>query len=273
MENKYECLRVRADGAVLSVEIDAPPINQIGPELVRDLVSLIKLIDEGNPYKVVVFSSANPDFFLSHVNVNKIKEYREAAAALTGEASIAMLFRRMSQAKAITIAQIDGRVRGAGSEFVLACDLSFAAEETALFCQMEGSFGVIPGGGAIQHLARRMGRSRALEVVLSADDFSAKVAEAYGWINRSLPKEQLREVVMNLAHRIASFPLSGLIANKQRVNEITLAGAEAFRRDSDMFGKGVAEPAVQERLNRMLERGFGMSSETEINLGRELGKL
>jgi enoyl-CoA hydratase/carnithine racemase len=253
MMTTYECLNLRPDGAVLFVEIDAPPINAIGPELVRDLVTLIKNIDEGDPYRVIFFSSANPDFFVSHVDVTRIKEYRQAAAKLTGEASIAMLFRRLSETKAITINQIEGRVRGAGSEFVLACDMSFAALETALFCQM--------------------GRKRALEVVLNADDYSAKIAEQYGWINRAVPAAELQEFVSSLAKRIATFPLSGLIVNKQRVNEITLANAEAFRADSDLFGNNVVGATEQARLKAALDRGFGKAGETELNLGRELGKL
>jgi enoyl-CoA hydratase/carnithine racemase len=114
-----------------------------------------------------VFKSADPDYFISHVDVTRIKEYREEAAKLTGEASIALLFRHLSTSRLVTIAQIEGRVRAAGSEFALACDMRFAARESAIFSQFEPVFGVLPGGGAAQHLARLMGRARALEVMLS----------------------------------------------------------------------------------------------------------
>jgi len=185
MATNYETLRLEETGTVLFATIDAPPMNMLGPELVRDLVSLIETLDKGDPYKVVVFKSADPDYFISHVDVTKIAAYREEAAKLTGEASIALLFRRLSETKAVTIAQIEGRVRGAGSEFILSCDMRFAAHGRAIFSQMEPAFGQIPGGGAAQHLVRLLGRGRAFEVMLSADDYGADLAERYGWVNRS----------------------------------------------------------------------------------------
>src|SRR5437868_2911070 len=204
----FKTLTVRKEGAVLFAEIAAPPMNLLGPELVRDLVSLIQRAEADQTLQVLVFKSADPDYFISHVDVTRIKEYRAEAAKLTGEASIAMLFRHLSASRLVTIAQIEGRVRGAGSEFVLACDMRFAARESAIFCQFESAFGQIPGGGAAQHLARLMGRGRALEVLLSAEDYDAELAERYGWINRALPADALSKFVSSLAHRIARFPTS-----------------------------------------------------------------
>lgn len=257
---------------MLFAEILAPPMNLLGPEFIRDLVALIPLLDRADPYKVVVFSSADPDYFISHVDVTKVREYREAAAALTGEASIAMLFRRLSQTKAVTIAMVEGRVRGAGSEFVMACDMIFAARESAVFCQNEPAFGLVPGGGAIQHLTRRMGRARALEVLLSADDYGADLAERYNWINRALPAAELAPYVAKLAHRIAGFPAEGYAAVKERVNEIALAPAEDFRRDSDLFGEGVRQPEGQQRIRAAVAKGF-QNRAAEMDLGRLLGDL
>src|ERR1700751_5821257 len=172
----FETLAVRAEGAVLCGETRAPPMILRGPELVRDLVSLIQQAEADEALKVLVFKSGDCDYFISHVDVTRIKEYREEAAKLTGEASIALLFRHLSVSRLVSIAQIEGRARGAGSEFVLACDMSFAARESAVFCQIESAFGQLPGGGAAQHLARLMGRSRALEVLLSAQDYGAELA-------------------------------------------------------------------------------------------------
>jgi Enoyl-CoA hydratase/isomerase len=150
----FETLNVRKEGVVLFAEIAAPPMNLLGPELVRDLVALIQRAEADDAVKVLVFKSADPDYFISHVDVTRIKEYREEAAKLTGEPSIALLFRHLSASRLVTIAQIEGRVRGAGSEFVLAGDMRFAARESAIFGQPEQAFGTIPGGGAAQHLAR-----------------------------------------------------------------------------------------------------------------------
>ena len=268
----FETLTVRKEGAVLFAEIAAPPMNLLGPELVRNLVSLIQRAEADDTVQVLVFKSADPDYFISHVDVTRIKEYREEAAKLTGEASIALLFRHLSASRLVTIAQIEGRVRGAGSEFVLACDMRFAARESAIFCQIESAFGQIPGGGAAQHLTRLMGRARALEVLLSAEDYDAELAERYGWINRALPADALGGFVRSLAHRIAGFPAAGRIAIKERVNAIALAPAEDFRRDSDLFGEGARTTETQRRMQAAMKRGF-QTRDAEMALARMLGDL
>jgi enoyl-CoA hydratase/carnithine racemase len=267
----FETLPVQREGAVLFAEIAAPPMNLLGPELVRDLVSFIQRAEPDEAIRVLVFKSADPDYFISHVDVTRIKEYREEAAKLTGEASIALLFRHRSASRLVTIAQIEGRVRGAGSEFVLACDMRFAARESAIFGQPEPGLGVIPGGG-VQHLARLMGRARALEVMLSADDYDAELAERYGWINRALPANALGDFVSSLAHRIAGFPPAGHVVVKERVSAITLAPAEDFRRDSDLFGEGARKPEAQNRIQAAMTRGF-QTRDAEMALGRLLGDL
>jgi enoyl-CoA hydratase/carnithine racemase len=251
-----ETLAVRREGPVLFANIAAPPMNLLGPELVRDLVTLIQEAEADDTAQVLVFASADPDYFISHVDLNRIAEYRAEAAKLTGEASIALLFRYLSASPLVTIAQIEGRVRAAGSEFVLACDMRFAARETAIFCQFEPAFGLLPGGGAAQHLTRLMGRARALEVMLSAQDYDAELAERYGWINRALPADELREFVRALAHRVAGFPATGHTTVKERVNAIALAPAEDFRRDSDLFGQVVRTPEAQRRIQGAMERGL-----------------
>jgi enoyl-CoA hydratase/carnithine racemase len=265
-------LTIRQEGGVLFAEIAAPPMNLLGPELVRDLVSLIQRAEADDAVQVLVFKSADPDYFISHVDLTRIAEYRAEAAKLTGEASIALLFRHLSASRLVTIAQIEGRVRAAGSEFVLACDMRFAARESAIFCQFEPAFGQLPGGGAAQHLTRLMGRSRALEVMLSADDYDAELAERYGWINRALPADELGDFVSSLAHRIAGFPAAGHVVVKERVNAIALAPVEDFGRDSDLFGEGVRAPDAQRRIAAAMKLGL-QTRDAELALAGLLGRL
>jgi enoyl-CoA hydratase/carnithine racemase len=265
-----ETLDVRQEEAVVFARISAPPMNLLGPELVRDLVALIQRTEADAGVQVLVFSSADPEYFISHVDLERIAEYRREAAKLTGEASIALLFRHLSASRLVTIAQIEGRVRAAGSEFVLACDMRFAARESAIFAQFEPAFGTVPGGGAAQHLTRLLGRGRALEVMLSARDYDAELAERYGWINRALPAAELGDFVRALAHRIAGFPAAGQAAVKARVNAIALAPVDDFRRDSDLFGSGVREPEAQARIQAGFRRGL-QTREAELDFDRVLG--
>jgi enoyl-CoA hydratase/carnithine racemase len=268
----FETLKVRQEEAVLFAEIAAPPMNLLGSELIRDLVSLIQRAEADAAVQVLVFKSADPDYFISHVDVTRIKENREAAAKLDGDASIGQMLRHLSISRLVTIAQIEGRVRGVGSEFVLACDMRFAARESAIFGQFEPAFGVIPGAGGAQHLARLMGRGRALEVMLSAEDYDAELAERYGWINRALPAGELTDFVSSLAHRIARFPAAGRLVVKERVNQIGLAPAEEFRRDSDLFLEGVRSPEFQDLTQAAMKRGF-QTRDAEMELARMVSDL
>jgi len=263
----FETLKVRREDAVLIVEINAPPMNLQGPELIRDFVSLMQQAEADETVKVLIFRSADPDYFISHVDVARIKENREAAAKLEGVTSIGLMLRHLSASRLVSIAQIEGRVRGVGSEFILACDMRFAARESAIFGQFEPSFGVIPGAGGAQHLARLMGRGRALEVMLSAQDYDADLAERYGWINRALPAAELNDFVASLAHRIASFPANGHLTVKARVNAICLPSVEDLCRDSDLLLEGTRTTEFQKLTKAAFENGF-QTREAEMNLAK-----
>ena len=265
-------INTQTDEGVIFAEITAPPMNLLGPDLVRDLVSLIRSAEDDVSTKVVVFKSGDPDYFISHVDLTRVAEYRAEAAALTGESSIASLFHYLSACRLVTIAQIEGRVRGGGSEFVLACDMRFAARDSAIFAQFEPAFGQIPGGGGTQYLTRLLGRARALEVLLTADDYDADLAERYGWINRALPADELAEFVASLARRVASFPPAGQATIKERVNAITLAPLEDFRHDSDLFGASVQSPKTQQLLARAMQQGL-QTRAAELNLPEMLAKM
>jgi enoyl-CoA hydratase/carnithine racemase len=268
----FETLTVQREGAVLFVNMAAPPMNLLGPTLVRDLVSLIQQAEADQAVQVLVFKSTDPEYFIAHVDVTRISEYRQETMKLAGEPSLGMLFRYVSASRLLTIAQIEGRVRGAGSEFVLACDMSFAARETAIFGQPEQGLGLIPGAGGIQHLTRLLGRARALEVILSSEDYDAELAERYGWINRALPARELGDFVSALAHRIASFPAAGRVVAKERVNAIALAPADDFRRDSDLFVERARDPETQGRSGAAMKRGL-QTREGEMTLARMLGSF
>jgi enoyl-CoA hydratase/carnithine racemase len=207
MTQVYRTLRVApSDEGVLGVVIDAPPMNLIGPELVRDLVGLLGALESGQETRVVVLESADPDYFVPHVDLTKVAEYTAEAAKAGGpdDASLGMLWHKLSELPVVSIAKVRGPARGAGSELALACDMRFAARENAILGQIEVGVGATPGAGGVQHLARLLGRGRAMEAIVGADDFDAEQAERYGWINRALPGRRPGRVrgPARAAHRI-----------------------------------------------------------------------
>ena len=173
----------------------------------------------------------------------------------------------------MSIAEIRGRARGAGSELAPACDMRCAARENAILAQIEAGAGATPGAGGVQHLARLLGRGRAMEAILGADDFSAEVAERYGWINRALPDADLDAFVARLARRIASFPAGAVRSAKRVLNELTLPAADAIRADARRFHQLVVSEAAQARRAALFAQGLQTRGPLELDLGDRIGSL
>jgi enoyl-CoA hydratase/carnithine racemase len=275
MTTSYETIKTRLDGTVLSATFSAPPMNLIGAEVVRDLVAMLEEVSHPAAPKVVIFDSADPDFFLPHVDMTKVPEYTAEAAKAggPGDASLGMLFRKLSRLPAVTIAKLRGRARGAGSEFLLACDMRFASRENAVLGQPEVGIGAPPGAGAIQHLTRLMGRGRALEVVLTSSDFDADLAERYGWVNRAVPDAELDAFVAGVAARISGFPRDALIAAKAAINAVSLPSPAEVRADAALFQQLVRGEKVRQRTAELFAQGFQTRGATELDLGDALGRL
>jgi enoyl-CoA hydratase/carnithine racemase len=233
---------------------------------------MLDLLEQDESIGVVVFTSADSEFFIPHVDITHVPEYTSEAARIGGPASggLGGLLRRLSDARPVTIAQVAGYARGAGSEFALACDMAFASRERAVFGQFEAGVGSLPGAGAIQHLSRLLGRNRAMEVILSADDYDADLAERYGWINRALAHDELAPFVEKLAKRLAGFPRTALVRNKRRINDVTLPPVADVRHDAALFQQSVQEPTVRIRLQELVAGGMQTRSELERNFGEAL---
>jgi len=214
--------------------------------------------------KVVVFQSANPDFFIAHLDVFKAAE-RPEALGLWREFVL-----RLASSAVVSIAKIRGRTRGIGNEFVLACDMRFASRQNALFGNPEVGVGLVPGGGALEWLPRLVGRSRALEFVLSADDFNADIAEAYGWVNRTLDDSDLDAFVDTLVRRLASFERETLGAAKAQINRFGMPTAAELQSSNEMIFPMLALPDAQARGPKQRGIGYGIPSDFELNFGRYL---
>src|SRR6201981_305338 len=191
-----------------TITFSNPPINMFVPSTIVELGALMTDLETDPAVKVIVFQSANPDFFIAHLDVARAAE-RPEVLGLWREFVL-----RLSSTPVVSIAKIRGRTRGIGNEFVLACDMAFASRQTALFGQPETGVGLGAGGRALEWLPRLVGRSRALEIVLSGDDFDADIAERYGWVNRALNDDDIDLFVDTLVRRLASFDREVLAAAK-----------------------------------------------------------
>lgn len=249
-----------------------PPINLIDPDTIVELGELVTRLEADHDVKVIVFDSADPDFFLAHYDV-LVDRARTAAMPKgpTGMHPWLDVLARLSRVPAVTIASIRGRARGAGSEFALACDMRFASAEKAVLGQFEVGVGAVPGANPMARLAGLIGRGRALEVVLGADDYSGELAERYGYVNRALPDAELEEFVDSFARRLAGFEKHALMRTKAFVDELSLPDDSVFPPALDEFYISTARPETRQRLARLLERGLQTRSGLELELGREVG--
>ena len=260
----FKCLRVRLDRGVAFVTIDHPPINLLDRELMLEFHYLGKQLEQDNAVKVAVFESANPEFFIAHADVTGIQALAAQPPLETERPNFiqAMTDRFRTMPKA-TIAKIEGRARGGGSELALAMDMRFAAKGRAVMSQPEVALGIIPGGGGTQRLPRLMGRSRAMEIVLGCEDFSAELAERYGYVNRALPPEELGPFVERLARRIASFPAEAIAQAKAAVNQAYTATRAELIGENLAFDKALRAPEAVLLMQRFMERG-GQTREGEM---------
>jgi enoyl-CoA hydratase/carnithine racemase len=253
------------------VTFDHPPINTITATTVVELAELVGLIEEDPDLNVIIFDSANPDFYLAHYDVEH-DPGRTAALGVgpTGMHAWLDLLVRLSRAPVVSIASIRGRARGAGSEFVLACDLRFASRENALLGQFEVGAGLVPGGGPMARLSRLVGRGRALEILLVADDVDGPRAEQYGYVNRVIADDRLDEEVDQLASRLARFDHDAIARTKSYVDRVTLPADSEFPPALADFFEMLGRPEQQAQSARLEALGLNVDSDLERSLGRRV---
>jgi enoyl-CoA hydratase/carnithine racemase len=252
----YECLKIEHDGGVCYVSIDHPPINLLDEVLSQELDALGKQLEADDNVRVVVLQSALPDFFIAHSGLGRVAAASKTVSRTRSfrlTQTIGERFRNMPKA---TIAKVEGRARGGGCEIALAADMCFAAAGKATFGHPEVAIGLVPGGGGTQRLPRLVGRARALEVLLGCDDFSAELAEGYGYINRALPPDQLTPFVERLARRIASFPAHAVAHAKAAVDRGAFGSlAEGLLAEAHESDISVTSEVTRSRVAEVLRRG------------------
>jgi len=252
----YTALRVHVDRGVAFVTIDHPPINLLDMVLIQELDRLGREVEGDDDVRVVVLQSADPDFFIAHADVTLIQQLpKEVPPKATTPGWFHQMVERFRTMPKATIGKIEGRARGGGSELLLSLDMRFGAIGRAILAQPEVAVGIIPGGSGTQRLPRLMGRGRALEVILGAQDFSAELAERYGYINRALPPADLTPFVEQLAYRIAAVPAATIALAKAAVHAAELPIVDGLLEEAHYFNQSVATRQAQERMAAFLAMG------------------
>jgi len=272
-DDGYRALRVERDAGVAFVTIDHPPINLFDLTLMQEIGRVGRELDSDDDIRVAVFQSANPEFFIAHADVTMIqllpREEPEKPSRLGGFHAMVDRYRTMPT---VSIAKLEGRARGGGSELLLSFDMRFGAIGRAIVSQPEVGLGIIPGGSGTQRLPRLLGRSRALEAVLGCADFDAEMAERYGWLNRALPAEELGPFVDDLARRIARFPAQAIARAKAAVLAAERDPVAGLCEEQHLFNQTLADTETQELLQRFMDLG-GQTREGELDLAELIGRL
>jgi enoyl-CoA hydratase/carnithine racemase len=267
MAYEHETLRVVVADGVAQVTIDHPPLNLLDLQLMVDLAGCGEALADDDEVRVVVLRSANPEFLIAHADVELILQLPREPRGAPGDAlgffhAMCERFRTMPKA---TIAVVEGRVRGGGSELVSSFDMRFAARGRAVFGQPEVPLGLIPGGSGTQRLPRLVGRARALEAILGGGDVDAELAEQWGWVNRTLPADDLWPFVDALVARIASFPPHAIAAAKRSVDLALPDPAEGLRTEEWLFSQTLLEASAIDRMQAFLALG-GQTRDVELDL-------
>jgi len=256
------------------VTFDNPPLNIFSPETMPRLDEIVTALETDDDVKVVVFDSAVDGFFLTHYDfLAKIEDTTSLLPGPTGLSPLPDMLVRLSRAPVVSIASIRGRATGVGSELALASDMRFASREKAVLSQFEVGAGVVPGGGPMARLPRLIGRGRALEVLLGADDIPGDLAELYGYVNRAFPDAELDAFVDALAMRIASFDKRAIAETKQFADAASLPPDAEIAPEWDASIASIQRPAGQTRIKKLLERGLHKPGDVENRLGYHVGQL
>jgi enoyl-CoA hydratase/carnithine racemase len=256
------------------VTLSHPPLNVFGPESIPQLNEIVTALESDDEVKVVVFDSAVEGFFLTHYDfLANIEETVNLPPGPTGLQPLPDMLVRLSRLPVVSIASIRGRATGVGSELALACDMRFASREKAILSHFEVGAAIVPGGGPMARLPRLIGRGRALEVFLGADDVPGDLAERYGYVNRSFPDSELDAFVEGLATRIASFDKRALSETKRFVDVASLPPDFEIAPEWDVCQASIMRPEAQQRIKTLTERGLHEPGDVENRLGYHVGQI
>jgi enoyl-CoA hydratase/carnithine racemase len=269
MAYDYQTLQIQNDQGVLTVTINNPPVNVMTQSLYMDLVGFTSEVEKDQSVKVVVFQSADPDFFIAHFDVEAILEFDSGAPATKSlePSDFHLMCERVRTMPKATIVKMAGRAGGGGNEFASSCDMRFGLKGKTVINQMEVALGILPGGTGTQRLPRLVGRGRAMEICLGCDDIDAETASNWGYLNRVFASaKELNEFVDNLAKRIACWPSEAIALCKASINNAELPLNDGLLEEAFLFQQTLRTEGAQKNMRKALEMGLQTRS-GELRMG------
>ena len=272
----YNLLKIERRGKVAYATIDNPPVNVITPALYDEFMRLSYELEADDDLLVFVLRSANPDFFIAHFDVSALitlpiegEPQREGRNINSDYHAMCERFRLMNK---VTIAQIEGRVGGGGSELSMSLDMRFGVRGKTIVNQMEVPLGILPGGTGTQRMPRLIGRGRAMEVMLGGVDMDSEAAERWGYLNRAFEPGQVGPYVEWLAQRIASFPVEAVRLAKQAINSSEKEISEGLKDEAYLFQCVVRTEGAKRNMPKFMAMG-GQTRDGELRIAELSGLL
>jgi len=269
MAYDYETLQIEYDQGVLTATINNPPVNVMTLPLYMDLVGFTTEVEQDEAVKVVVFQSADPDFFIAHFDVEAILEFPidEPAKKRMDFSDFHLMCERVRTMPKATIVKMAGRAGGGGNEFASSCDMRFGVKGKTVINQMEVALGILPGGTGTQRLPRLVGRGRAMEICLGSDDIDAETAEQWGYLNRIFDStEELDRFVDSLSKRIACWPAEAIALCKASINNAEMPLREGLLEEAYLFQQTLRTEGAQKNMRKAMEMGLQTRS-GELRMG------
>jgi enoyl-CoA hydratase/carnithine racemase len=258
MAYDYQTISVELDEGVLTATLSNPPINVMTAALYKDLIAFTQQVQDDESVRVLVLQSADPDFFIAHFDIELILTFPIDTPPVKAEnlSDFYLMCERVRTMGKPTIAKIAGRVGGGGNEFSASCDMRFGLKNKTVINQMEVPLGILPGGGGTQQLPRLIGRGRAMELMLGADDLNAVTAEKWGYLNQIFDTQaELDAYVHRLAHRMALWPPAAVALAKQSILNAELPIGEGLREEAYLFQQTLRDPSATANMSRALQMG------------------
>ena len=277
MVKEYENLKVEDHGYVVICILTNPPTHTFTSKSLMEVHDFLDQMEKKKDLRVLAFTGGGEDVFIKHYEVGELAESAEKNISEAKEVSseysppkelhhFHKMLLRLRDIEAIVIAGINGNTAGGGCEFALGCDLRIMSEGPYAIGLPETSVGILPGGGGTQRLARLIGSSRALDLILHARLLSPQEAFEFGLINKLVPHERFREELMAYCLDLASRAPIALRQVKKIIHHgLDKTLEEGLLMEQEAFDVTMRSNDAAKAMRSMLDTEKDIEDRTEFN--------